>query len=154
MKLILDNNLYDDIWNTIIEKFNYPKNFNCTEPFKTFKIKLWNEDQEHLVNEIFKQISNKEIYALDRQHDCFIYNPHENIPFNTEWYDESRDCNVYFPTYYPDRDYYAFVSTDYSYGLMGHPWKSKIQLAILSSFLFRLKHKSNFIDNLSNILYN
>lgn len=126
MKLILDNNLYDDIWNTMIERFNYPKDFSCTEPFKTFKIKLWNEDQERLVNEIFKQISNKEIYALDWQHDCFIFNPHENIPFNTEWYDENRDCNVYFPTYYPNGDYYAFVSTDYSYGLMGHPWKSEI----------------------------
>lgn len=142
MKLILDNNLYDDIWNTMIERFNYPKDFSCTKSFKTFKVKLWSEDQERLVNEIFKQISNKEIYALDWQHDCFIFNPHENIPFNTEWYDESRDCNVYFPTYYPDGDYYAFVATDYSYGLMGHPWKSEIY--VVGNKLIELfeKHKA------------
>lgn len=126
MKLILDNNLYDEIWNAMKEKFNYPKDFSCTEQFKRFKVTLWDEKQESIVNEIFKKINTEEIYALDWQHDCFIFNPHENIPFNTEWYDEDRDCNVYFPTYYPNGDYYAFVSTDYSYGLMGHPWKNEI----------------------------
>ncbi|MBQ8175615.1 MAG: DUF2716 domain-containing protein [Oscillospiraceae bacterium] len=142
MKLILDNNLYDEIWNTMKERFNYPKDFSYTEPFKIFKVTLWNEDQERLVNEIFKQISNKEIYALDWQHDCFIFNPHENIPVNTEWYDEDRDCNVYFPTYYPNGYYYAFVSTDYSYGLMGHPWKNEIY--VVGNRLIELfeKHKA------------
>ena len=128
MKLILDNNLYDEIWNDVKERFNYPNDFNCTEQYKTFKAALWNEEQEHTVNEIFKHISKEEIYALDWQHDCFIFNPHENIPVNTEWYDESRDCNVYFPTYYPDGDYYAFVSTDYSYGLFGYPWENEIYI--------------------------
>lgn len=54
------------------------------------------------------------------------YNPNENISIGTSWFDEKRDVNVYFSTYYPNGDYYAFVSLNYEYGLFGHLWKQSI----------------------------
>lgn len=38
----------------------------------------------------------------------------------------NKEVNVYFPTYYPNGDYYAFVSLNYEYGLFGHPFKQCI----------------------------
>lgn len=73
-------------------------------------------------------MANKNIYALDWQHDCFIFNPYDNIPMNTEWYDNERECNVYFPTYYPNEDYHAFVAMDYTYGIFGYPWSEEIYI--------------------------
>ena len=129
MQLILDDNLYSEIWNAAEVKFNYPKDFSYKGYYKAFKINaLWNKYQESIVNEILKQVSSDDIYALDWQHDCFIFNPAENIGINTEWYDEQRECNVYFPTYYPNGDYYAFVSADYTYGMFGYPWTKEIYI--------------------------
>lgn len=129
MKVILDSTLYNKIWMDIGKEFNYPNvstEFVSSKEFITYKIPFWYDEQELIVNEIFKKISTNEIYALDWQHDCFIYNPNENIPVDTSWYDEKRNANIYFPTYYPNGDYFAFVSFDYGYGLFGHPWKQAI----------------------------
>lgn len=129
MQLILDDNMYTEIWDTIKIKFNYPQSFSYNGDYKSFKISsLWNEQQENIVNEILKRMANKNIYALDWQHDCFIFNPYDNIPMNTEWYDNERECNVYFPTYYPNGDYHAFVAMDYTYGIFGYPWSEEIYI--------------------------
>jgi len=129
MQLILDDNMYTEVWDTIKIKFNYPQSFSYNGDCKSFKISsLWNEQQENIVNEILKRMANKNIYALDWQHDCFIFNPYDNIPMNTEWYDNERECNVYFPTYYPNGDYHAFVAMDYTYGIFGYPWSEEIYI--------------------------
>lgn len=129
MQLILDDNMYTEIWDTTKIKFNYPQSFSYNGDYKSFKISsLWNEQQENIVNEILKRMANKNIYALDWQHDCFIFNPYDNIPMNTEWYDNERECNVYFPTYYPNGDYHAFVAMDYTYGIFGYPWSEEIYI--------------------------
>lgn len=129
MQLILDDNMYTEIWDTIKIKFNYPQSLSYNGDYKSFKISsLWNEQQEKIVNEILKRMANKNIYALDWQHDCFIFNPYDNIPMNTEWYDNERECNVYFPTYYPNGDYHAFVAMDYTYGIFGYPWSEEIYI--------------------------
>lgn len=124
---MLDDNLYTEIWDTIKIKFNYPQDFSYNGNYIAFRISyLWNEHQENIVNEILEHIGNNDIYALDWQHDCFMFNPYDNVPMNTEWYDKERECNVYFPTYYPNGDYHAFVSMDYTYGIFGYPWSKEI----------------------------
>lgn len=94
MKVILDSKLYDQIWMDLNVKFNYPnilsKKFSTNKNFKTYKILAWNEEQELIINNIFKELSNNDLYALDWQHDCFIYNPNDNISINTCWFDEQR----------------------------------------------------------------
>jgi hypothetical protein len=134
MVKIIEHDLKNKIWDKIDKDFEFNPSINLDViPFK-FKIKVqcytldsfWTLKQEHLVNEIFKEISNEEIYALDWQHESFIFNPHEYRNFAREWYDESRDVNVYFPSYYPNGDYYFFIAKDFSYGLLGHPWRDEI----------------------------
>ena len=133
MKVILDKEKYNKIWNDITEIFKF--NPSSTTPF-SFNIKyicyklnsIWTDEQEKIVNDIFKKIDNCEIYALDYKHDCFEYNPNENIELNYHYHDDNRDCEVYFPSYYPDGDYYFFISKDYKYGLLGHPWRKEIYI--------------------------
>lgn len=130
MRIILLENEYNAIWNEIERRFNYPNiknnNFISDLPYKTYKIPFWNNNQEKLVNQIFIESGNNDLYALDWQHDCFVYNPNENIPTNKNWKDTERNCNVYFPTYYPNGDYFAFTSKDFAFGLFGNPWRQEI----------------------------
>lgn len=132
MKVIFDDNLYESIWSKIYKEFKFQpssdtKPFQFQIPYKVYKLKtIWNDRQETMVNNIFKQITNDEIYALDWQHDCFEYNPNEEIPSDYHYFDEERDCEVYFPSYYPNGDYYFFIAKDWSYGMLGHPWKEEI----------------------------
>lgn len=136
MVKIIEADLEDKIWNKIYKDYKFNPSINLDViPFK-FKFEVvcyalnsfWTLQQEHLVNEIFKEISNEELYALNWHHDCFIYNPHKYKNFTKQWYDESRDVNVYFPSYYPDGDYYFFIAKDFSYGLLGHPWREEIYI--------------------------
>ena len=66
------------------------------------------------------------MYALDYHHEALIFSPYEDIPLDYFYYDEERDCNVYFPSFYPNGDYYFFSSFDFKTGLYGHPWKEEI----------------------------
>lgn len=132
MNVILDEKLYNSIWDRVYNEFGFrTKNeevpFRFTIVYKIYKLKsVWNEEQELIVNEIFKRLSMDDIYALDWQHDCFEFNPKEEIPLDYNYYDEERQCNVYFPSYYPNGDYHFFISKDWKYGILGHPWRKEI----------------------------
>lgn len=135
MEIILDDNKYNAIWDKIRDDF-------CFDPFCKIDSKPWlslpmdykkyylnevfTEEQEKMINSIFCRVIAKDMYALDWQHDCFIYNPCEEIPSDYWFYDAERNCNVYFPSYYPNGDYHFFVSFDWLIGLYGHPWKQEI----------------------------
>lgn len=130
-----DCNKYDDIWNKICGDFHFnPVYKDCPEswillpmPHKKYYLNsVFTEEQEKIINSIFCRVNPKDMYALDWKHDCFIYNPCEKISLYYWFYDTERDCNVYFPSYYPDGDYHFFASLDWSMGLYGHPWKSEI----------------------------
>ncbi len=45
---------------------------------------------------------------------------------NQNYYDSDRQCQVYFPTYYPDGDYYFFFDGTWNYGIFGQPWRNEI----------------------------
>lgn len=154
MRVILNKNDYDAVWDKILLEFKFrPSNENWLSlPLTNKKYHLseiWTEKQEKLINEIFKRSVMSQMYALDWQHDCFIYDPHEDIALGYCYFDEGRDCNVYFPSYYPDGDFYFFISTDWKYGLFGHPWKSEIY--VMGEPLIEEFDKSKDILKLSEI---
>ena len=68
----------------------------------------------------------EKMYALDWNHDCFEFSPMEDISMNYNYYDPDRQCQVYFPTYYPDGDYYFFIDSTWDCGIFGHPWRNEI----------------------------
>lgn len=116
---LLNEVTYDKIWDKIYQEFKFNpsihmnvKPFDLPMKHKIYKLNsYWTDEQEILVNEIFKRITIEKIYALDWHHDCFLYKAQNDIPVDFNFYDEERDCYVYFPTYYPDGDYYFFYRT-------------------------------------------
>ena len=114
MEIILEHNKYNAIWDKIYDDFHFSP--SCKIYPKPWLSLPMNYKKYHL----------NDMYALDWQHDCFIYNPCEEIPLDYWFYDAERNCNVYFPSYYPDGDYHFFASFDWSIGLYGHPWKQEI----------------------------
>lgn len=134
MKVILDKDLYNNIWDEVNEKFKFNPSTNINQtPFelkgnyKVYKLKsIWTKEQEKIVNNIFKEISKEDIYALDWEHDCFEFNPSEEISLNYHYHDDNRNCEVYFPSYYPNGDYHFFIAKDFSYGMLGDPWRKEI----------------------------
>ncbi len=143
MPTVLPQAQYRQVWDQVHELFHYPNlrdsQFQSPYPCKTFQASIWDERQEALVNQIFCDLFPGQLYALDWQHDCFCYDPREKISTGIDdwWYDQERDVRVYFPSYYPDGDYHAFVFQDFRQGLFGHPWKQEIYVvgeAIIAAF--------------------
>ncbi|MCM1221684.1 MAG: DUF2716 domain-containing protein [Lachnospiraceae bacterium] len=135
MKVILNIEEYNDIWNKLYRDFLFSPSDQASHapwisfPMESRKYRLhcvFSKEQEKIINSIFCRVNAKDMYALDWQHDCFIYNPCEEILSDDWFYDADRDCNVYFPSYYPNGDYHFFASFDWSVGLYGHPWKKEM----------------------------
>lgn len=153
MKVILDKKLYDKIWDKIYRDYKFhPSTEKYVIPFK-FNVRcvryrlreIWSAEQEKIVNDIFKSLSGNDIYALEWQSDCFEFNPKEEIELGYNYHDDDRDCNVYFPSYYPNGDYYFFVSKNWEYGMFGHPWREEIYLIggkLISEFEKKEKESS------------
>ena len=137
MKVITDKDLYQRIWNKIYSDYSFHPSTDShgkwLKPegiFRTYKLgKIWNEEQEAVINFILCEVIGKEMYALDWHHDCFLFDPNERIPTGYEYYDDARNCNVYFPEYYPNGDYHFFVSKDWTLGLYGHPGRKELIVA-------------------------
>jgi len=135
MKIISDKNKYNAIWDKIYNDFLFSPSYDAgpdlwlTVPEISRRYRLssvFSEEQEKMINSFFCKVNAEDMYALDWQHDCFIYNPCEEIPLDYWFYDAGQNCNVYFPSYYPDGDYHFFASFDWSLGLYGHPWRREI----------------------------
>lgn len=131
MQVIQDQQLYNALWDRVYQDFGFrPAEtawLNLPQPSRKYRAAgVWTETQEKTVNSIFAGLGIENMYALDWQHDCFVFSPQENTPCGFSYYDAERDCNVYFPSYYPDGDYFFFLSQDFSCGLFGHPQRSEI----------------------------
>lgn len=131
MLIITDQKLYRSIWDKIYQDYRFSaQSENWLRPDAAYDVyrlgALWDEMQERTVNQILCRTVATEMYALDWQHDCFLFRPDEYIPYGYQYDDRARDCTVYFPSYYPDGDYHFFVSTDWTAGLFGHPWRKEL----------------------------
>ena len=132
---IISEEITNELWDMIYIKFKFnPGISNNEEDWisipcdnKIYMLNnVWTKEQESMINTFFEKLVNGEMFALDWQHDCFTFSPEEHIPFQYEYHDSERDCQVYFPTYYPNGDYYFFFDKEWRYGLLGHPWRKEI----------------------------
>lgn len=128
---IMNKELEDSVWNKICSRFKFVPDHKAVPypwielptPFKIYQLDFsavgthW----DRLINSVFVQLGSSELYALDWQHDCFVFSPRDYWKLVKEYHDDVRDCNVYFPHYYPDGDYYFFVDPQWKYGMFGHP---------------------------------
>lgn len=132
---LLDKETEDKLWDKIFGEYRFVPNcvkepypwIQLPQPCRSFRLKnVWNDEQEALVNSFFVQSGAEKLYALDWHHDCFSFDPKDFGRLIKEYHDEDCDCNVYFPSYYPNGDYYFFVEEDWKCALFGHPWISEI----------------------------
>lgn len=102
------------LWDKLNSEFKFKPGIDITGEWiiipgntkKYHKATPWSEKQEKIINSILKELGLEKMYALDWNHDCFEFSPMEDISMNYNYYDPDRQCQVYFPTYYPDGDYY------------------------------------------------
>lgn len=132
---LLDSETENKLWNRIDQEYQFSPAFEKTPypwiqipaPCWSFSLKtVWDDEQEALVNSFFEQLGVSELNVLDWQHDCFSFCPNAFGTLVKEYHDDERNCNVYFPSYYPNGDYYFFVDQDGKYALFGHPWLHEI----------------------------
>lgn len=132
---VLSDELTNRIWDMLYDEFKFKPSINndgkewISIPYenRVFKLNsIWIEEQESMINSFFEALVAGEMFALDWQHDCFSFSPKEHIPYEFEYYDDERNCNVVFPTYYPNGDYYMFFDKEWKNGLLGHPWRKEI----------------------------
>ncbi len=142
--LITNENQYTAVWNKVYEKLKFHPDssyrghslnvklpFKINKPYIIYNIEDITDAQVDLsskvIPEIFAKITpeSKKIYALDWQHSTFLYDPH-NIEEQKDVFMENDGYYAYFPSYIPDGDYSFFISEDFSFGYLGHPWRNEI----------------------------
>ncbi len=134
--LLMEKSLENRVWGTIENVYKFVP--NCTavpyewirlpSPSRVYQLDFsaTGEHWNRIVNSLFIQLGCTELYAMDWQHDCFVFSPQDYWKIVKEYHDEERDCHVYFPEYYPDGDYHIFIDTKGKFGLFGHPWLKQI----------------------------
>lgn len=137
MQVILDGKLYDQLYDKMNRNYHFSPRwgtipFSFPHPYQLYRLgsTSWTQEQETRVNGIFEALVPEDgfLYALDWQHEYFMFNPRERIPLYYHYHDDERDCNVYFPSYWPDGDFHFFIAADWSFGMLGHPWRSEFYL--------------------------
>ncbi|MCR8635331.1 DUF2716 domain-containing protein [Paenibacillus radicis (ex Xue et al. 2023)] len=75
------------------------------------------------------------LYALDWQHECYLVDARKEFPRHVPWRIDNGDWII---SIFPDGDYHFFLASDFSWGILGHPWEESITIygeKILSYFL-------------------
>lgn len=143
--LIDDTPEYDLIWDKVYETLKFTPSMNKSiVPFEikeeyaiySFDFNEITEKQIDMMKEVIENIfanmskDNTKMYALDWQHSAFLYNPKNPEEQKSFWKEDDRymggGYNAYFPSFFPDGDYYFFIDEKFRFGYLGHPWRQEI----------------------------
>lgn len=139
--MLLDNTPeYDKVWNRVYNELGFKPGmsvpFTVAQPHRVFGIANMSEEQldkmESVSREIFARVTPEggRVYALDWQHSASLYDPRDPGEQKDRWIEDARylggGYNFYFPSFYPDGDYYFFIAEDFSFGFLGHPWRQEV----------------------------
>lgn len=135
--MLLNNSQYNYVCNRVYSELKFcpsceyrGHSFNARLPFEikkphiVYAIENMTDEQCNIMDDIISNCfievtnENERIYALDWEHAGFICNPRNP----NDW--QSKDC--FFPWFYPDGDYYFFISEDFRFGYLGHPWRQEV----------------------------
>lgn len=134
--LLDDNGEFERVWDRVYKELGFKPGMRESVPFEIHKsytvygIGNMTEPQidklEAVGKEIFARISPGRIYALDWHHSAFLYDPGNPDEQKSIVTDEENGYYEYFPSFYPDGDYYFFIDENFNFGLLGHPWRQEI----------------------------
>ena len=145
--LLLNETEHNDVWDRIDSEFHFVPDCYHTKhrfdkyvpfvidvPHTVYSIEKVIPDDEQPMNclllNLFSEFLKKgySIYALDWNHDCYWFSPdaYTSDGYALERHSESRDCNMYYPSFYPNGDYHFFIEKDFKFGMLGHPWRQEM----------------------------
>lgn len=90
------------------------------------------DSMQEIVGDILASVTNdgRRMYAIDWQHSTFLFSPQNKKEQESFWKEDSRymggGYNAYFPSFYPDGDYYFFIDEFWEFGYLGHPWRQEV----------------------------
>ena len=145
--MVLNNEQHNAVWDRVKEKLHFfPACFDrnsgvlfppfvIEQNYVVYGIENTNDDgtegMESLISKAFIKCTKPEecMYALDWQHSAFLYNPRNAEERQSVFVHDERylggGYTAYFPDYYPDGDYYFFISEDFRFGYLTHPWREE-----------------------------
>ena len=147
--LIDDAEEYDLVWDKVYDKLKFNPScsyrghsltvdlpFEIEGNFAVYGIEKMSDSQidsmQDMIREVFVSVTEKgkRMYALDWQHSAFLFDPRNKEEQKNFWKEDNRYFggvyNAYFPSFYPDGDYYFFIDEAFEYGYLGHPWRQEI----------------------------
>lgn len=127
----LTSDQYRFVWDKFYKDFKFSPSvhskdwpsFSLQSTYITYEITNYTEnDLDDLEKNCFKCLKavtepGEYIYALDWQHESFLYNP------NLE-----KGLANWTISFYPDGDYYFFLNKEFNWGYLGHPWEQTITI--------------------------
>jgi len=152
--LIEDNKECDAIWDRFVSLFHFQPDYSnktkCPFGFPSYikHVKVYDihgalisldpHDENHryrttqqiqTIKSIFAECMGCDefMYALDWQHSSFKYNPRIEEPFNEyTMYTNLHETRAYYPSFYPNGDFYFFLQKDFEWGYLTHPWQERV----------------------------
>ncbi|HLK30894.1 MAG TPA: DUF2716 domain-containing protein [Puia sp.] len=149
---LLNQDEYDNVWNKFYNLFHFKPSTNhfpgisTKQPELKFDIKnCFSQDfpldklEEYALN-LFTAISkpNDRLFALDWQHDCFDFDPREQM--------DRDEFGEWVVPVLPNGDYYIFLTKDLNNVWFGHPWEQTITLVGKDIVKQGQKLKPNFLN--------
>jgi len=150
--MLLNNDQYKSVWDRVYNELQFYPSMRASDiPFvikqrhTVYKIKIKYiydrikniemfdniENMEKLISNAFINCTRQgeRIYALDWQHSAFLYDPRNPDEQRSFFVKDDRyfggGYNAEFPEYFPDGDYYFFISEDFRFGYLTHPWRQE-----------------------------
>ena len=138
---------YDDIWDKVYTALGFNPSckyrghsldvtlpFTINVSYEIYAIEFMMEDEIEKMDEIIRDClirsSDKEWYALDWLHSAFRFNPRNKDEMKSLWIKDNNYYGggyfAYFPSFYPDGDYYFFIDSKFENGYLGHPWRQEV----------------------------
>ncbi len=147
--VITDDIEYNAIWNRVYKELKFFPScftkdhsmdgrlpFEISLPYSVYAIENMQycecENSDELIRESLVRSTpdNRRWYALDWQHSAFIFDPNNIEEQQNTWVDDKRYLEggywAYFPSFYPDGDYYFFIDETFENGYLGHPWRKEV----------------------------
>jgi len=133
-EMLLNEEQYRNIWDWVYDTLDFRPNvyrghdFPLWKPFgiptKHVVYGFENMTQKHadIMDELIEQAlinvtaPGQRIYALDWQHDGYLYDPRQIC----------KEPHYWFPGYYPDGDYYFHIDEHLQFGYLSHPWRQEV----------------------------
>lgn len=141
--MLLTDEQYREVWDKVYDTLHFRPSidttvipFAITAPHAVFDIsgsdEVTFEKFDHFITEAFIKCTTpgEQLYALDWQHCAFLFDPRDSQQMESFYIEDSRyfggGYDAFFPTYYPDGDYYFFIDEQFRFGYLSHPWRQEV----------------------------